>query len=113
MAREGRAFARSCVESPGQRRALTRPTLLIQIREEIRAIEDGKADKADNPLKHAPHPIHVVAADEWTHKYSRSEAAYPAAWLHDAKFWPPVARIDNPYGDRHLICTCPPMSEME
>ncbi len=86
---------------------------LIQIREEIRAIEDGKADKADNPLKHAPHPIHVVAADEWTHKYTRSEAAYPAAWLHDAKFWPPVARIDNPYGDRNLICTCPPMSELE
>ncbi len=85
---------------------------LIQIREEIRAIEEGKADKADNPLKNAPHPIHVVAADEWTHKYTRTEAAYPAAWLHEAKFWPPVARIDNPYGDRNLICTCPPMSEM-
>ncbi len=86
---------------------------LIQIREEIRAIEEGRADKADNPLKNAPHPIQVVAADEWNHKYTRTEAAYPAAWLRDAKFWPPVARIDNPYGDRNLICTCPPMSEME
>ncbi|MCC6909155.1 MAG: aminomethyl-transferring glycine dehydrogenase [Phycisphaerales bacterium] len=86
---------------------------LIQIREEIRAIEEGKSDKADNPLKHAPHPIQVVAADEWSHTYSREQAAYPAAWLRDAKFWPPVARIDNPYGDRNLICTCPPMSEME
>ena len=86
---------------------------LIQIRAEIAAIEEGRADRTDNALKNAPHPIHVVAADEWTHKYSRSEAAYPAAWLHDAKFWPPVARIDNPYGDRNLICTCPPMDEME
>jgi len=85
---------------------------LIQIRAEIRAIEEGRADRADNPLKHAPHPIHVVAADEWPHQYSREEAAYPAPWLRDAKFWPPVARIDNPYGDRNLVCTCPPMSEI-
>ncbi len=85
---------------------------LIQIRAEIRAIEEGKADRTDNALRNAPHPIHVVAADEWNHHYTRSEAAYPAPWLHDAKFWPTVARIDNPYGDRHLICTCPPMSEM-
>ncbi len=85
---------------------------LIQIRAEIRAIEEGRVDRADNPLKHAPHPIHVVAADEWPHRYSREEAAYPAPWLRDAKFWPPVARIDNPYGDRNLVCTCPPMSEV-
>jgi len=85
---------------------------LIQIREEIRAIEEGRADRIDNALKNAPHPIHVVAADEWPHRYSREQAAYPAAWLRDAKFWPPVARIDNPYGDRNLVCTCVAMSEM-
>jgi glycine dehydrogenase len=85
---------------------------MIMIREEIRAIEEGRADKSDNPLKHAPHPAQAVTADHWPHKYSRQDAAYPAPWTRGAaghKFWPTVARIDNPYGDRNLLCTCPPM----
>ena len=83
---------------------------LIAIRAEIRAIEEGRADKADNPLKHAPHTAVAVTASEWTHAYSREEAAYPAPWLRDFKFWPAVGRVDNPYGDRNLVCACEPMS---
>jgi glycine dehydrogenase len=79
---------------------------LIAIRAEIRAIEEGRADRADNALKHAPHTIEMVAADDWAHAYPREQAAFPAPWLRDHKFWPPVARIDNPYGDRNLVCTC-------
>ncbi len=84
---------------------------LIAIREEIRAIEQGRMDRADNPLKNAPHTAAHVSSDEWTHPYPRQLAAYPAPWLRDFKFWPFVGRIDNPWGDRNLICTCPPMSE--
>ncbi|MCC6952351.1 MAG: aminomethyl-transferring glycine dehydrogenase [Phycisphaerales bacterium] len=84
---------------------------MISIREEIRAIEEGRSDKADNPLRHAPHPMHVVCADEWKHAYPREQAAFPAPWTRDHKFWPAVSRIDNPYGDRNLVCVCPPMSE--
>jgi glycine dehydrogenase len=84
---------------------------LISIREEIRAIEQGKADKQDNALKHAPHTAVAVTADTWPHKYSRSQAAFPAAWLKHYKFWPHVGRIDNPFGDRNLVCSCPPMLE--
>ncbi len=84
---------------------------LIKIREEIRSIEQGKSDKSDNALKHAPHTIAAISSDNWPHAYSREQAAYPANWLHDHKFWPSVGRIDNPYGDRNLICTCPPMDE--
>jgi glycine dehydrogenase len=80
---------------------------LIAIREEIRRIERGEADREDNPLKHAPHPAAVVTADEWPHAYTRTEAAYPAPWVREHKFWPPVARVDNAYGDRNLVCTCP------
>ena len=83
---------------------------LIGIRAEIRAIEEGRADKADNPLKNAPHTAAAVTASEWTHKYTREEAAYPAPWLRDFKFWPSVGRVDNPYGDRNLVCACEPMS---
>ena len=79
---------------------------MISIREEIRAIENGDADRDDNPLKHAPHPLSVITADEWTHAYSRQQAAWPAAWLRERKFWPSVGRIDNPYGDRNLVCSC-------
>jgi glycine dehydrogenase len=86
---------------------------LISIRQEIRDIETGKADRVDNPLKNAPHPATVVMKDDWKHKYTREQAAYPAPWLKDYKFWPHVARIDNPYGDRNLVCTCPPMSEFQ
>jgi glycine dehydrogenase len=82
---------------------------MIAIREEIRAIEQGKADRADNVLKNAPHTAQSLIADEWKHAYTRLQAAYPAAWLKDHKFWPAVGRIDNPYGDRNLVCTCPPM----
>jgi glycine dehydrogenase len=84
---------------------------LIIIREEIRAIEEGRSDRADNALKHAPHTAAAIASDGWKHSYSREQAAYPAPWLKDSKFWPAVGRIDNPYGDRNLVCTCPPMSE--
>jgi len=84
---------------------------LIAIRGEIREIEEGRADKIDNALKHAPHPMRVVCADEWKHKYPREQAAFPAPWTRDHKFWPAVSRIDNPYGDRNLVCVCPPMSE--
>ena len=83
---------------------------LIAIRAEIRAIEEGRADKLDNVLKNAPHTAAAVTASEWTHKYTREEAAYPAPWLRDFKFWPSVGRVDNPYGDRNLVCACEPMS---
>ncbi|HEX8910722.1 MAG TPA: aminomethyl-transferring glycine dehydrogenase subunit GcvPB, partial [Humisphaera sp.] len=82
---------------------------MVGIRDEIRAVEQGKADRTDNVLKHAPHTATAVTADEWQHKYARSLAAYPKAWVKEHKFWPAVGRIDNPYGDRHLVCTCPPM----
>ncbi len=84
---------------------------LIAIHSEIKAIEAGEADRADNPLKHAPHTAATVTADEWSHKYSRSLAAYPAAWTREHKFWPAVGRIDSVYGDRNLVCSCPPMEE--
>lgn len=79
---------------------------LIAIREEIRAIEEGRADRADNPLKHAPHTVEAVSGDEWPHRYSRATAAFPLPWVRERKFWPAVGRIDNVYGDRHLVCTC-------
>jgi glycine dehydrogenase len=82
---------------------------LIAIREEIRAIEDGKADRVDNLLKHAPHPAEVLLSSEWTHPYTREQAAYPAPWTREHKFWPPVGRVDNTYGDRNLVCQCPPI----
>ncbi len=83
---------------------------MISIREEIRAIEQGSADRADNPLRHAPHPAAAVCANNWPHKYPREQAAFPAEWLRDHKFWPASARIDNAYGDRNLVCVCPPMT---
>ena len=82
---------------------------MISIREEIRAIEKGKADRADNVLKNAPHTAASLLSDNWSHAYGREQAAYPAPWLREHKFWPAVGRIDNPYGDRNLVCTCPPM----
>jgi glycine dehydrogenase len=83
---------------------------LLSIYEEIRAIEEGKADKNDNPLKNAPHTQRVICADEWKHGYSRDQAAFPLSYLKDSKFWPSVARVNNTYGDRNLICTCEPVS---
>jgi glycine dehydrogenase len=85
---------------------------LISIRGEIREIEGGQLDREDNPLKNAPHTAASLVAEEWSHPYSRRRAAYPAAWLEDFKYWPPVARIDNAYGDRHLFCTCPPLEDI-
>ncbi len=84
---------------------------MIAIREEIRAIEQGASDRVNNPLKNAPHTVHVVTATEWNKPYSRETAAFPAPWVRDHKFWPSVGRVDNPYGDRNLVCTCPPLSE--
>lgn len=82
---------------------------MIAIREEIREIEEGKADAQDNLLKHAPHPASVVTSDAWDRPYSRERAAYPTAWTREGKFWPAVARVDNAYGDRNLVCACLPM----
>ena len=81
---------------------------LLSIREEIRAIEAGAAHAEDNVLKNAPHPLSRITADEWTHSYTRQQAAFPAPWIHGAKFWPAVGRVESAYGDRHLICSCPP-----
>ncbi len=82
---------------------------LIAIRAEIGAIEAGTMDRANNPLKNAPHTAAAVCGTEWDRPYTREQAAFPASWLREHKYWPPVARIDNAYGDRNLICTCPPM----
>ncbi|MES2701893.1 MAG: aminomethyl-transferring glycine dehydrogenase [Bacteroidota bacterium] len=81
---------------------------LLGIREEIRAVEEARADRNDNVLKNAPHTQHVITADEWNHKYSRQQAAFPLHWVRSNKFWPSVARVNNTYGDRNLICTCEP-----
>jgi len=82
---------------------------LIAIRREIQDVIDGKADPKDNVLKNAPHTVEAVTAEAWTHPYTREQAAYPLPFVRANKFWPPVGRIDNPYGDRNLMCSCPPM----
>jgi len=82
---------------------------MIAIRAEITAIEEGRVDRERNPLKLSPHPIECIASDAWDRPYTREQAAFPLPWLRERKFWPPVARVDNPYGDRNLTCTCPPM----
>ncbi|MEX0652503.1 MAG: aminomethyl-transferring glycine dehydrogenase [Phycisphaeraceae bacterium] len=84
---------------------------LIAIREEIRAIENGQADKQENALKYAPHPADVLLADDWSRPYGREQAAYPLNWVRQWKYWPPVSRIDQAFGDRNLVCACPPMSD--
>jgi glycine dehydrogenase len=80
-----------------------------QIYREIKEVELGEADKTDNVLKNAPHPEYVIVSDEWKHGYSREKAAYPLAWVRENKFWVPVARVDDAYGDRNLVCTCDPV----
>jgi glycine dehydrogenase len=85
---------------------------MIAIAEEIDAVADGRLDAADNPLVNAPHTALSIALD-WPHAYSREQAVFPVPSLHASKYWPPVGRIDNAYGDRHLVCTCPPMSAYE
>jgi glycine dehydrogenase len=84
---------------------------MIAIREEIRAVEEGRADRVYKVLTHAPHTAAAVCGDEWKHAYRRELAAFPVASLRQAKYWPPVARVDNVYGDRHLFCSCIPMSD--
>jgi glycine dehydrogenase len=83
---------------------------LISIRSEIQAIEAGELGREDNPLKNAPHTARAVSANEWSHDYSREQAAFPAVWSRDYKYWPPVGRIDNAWGDRNLACIHPPLS---
>ena len=85
---------------------------MIAIHGELVAVEEGRLDKADNPLKNAPHTAECVMADEWPHPYSREVAAFPLAWLRANKFWPSVRRVDNVYGDRNLFCTCGPVEEV-
>ncbi len=79
---------------------------MIAIHGEIARIASGESDPEDNPLKHAPHPAATLLADSWSRAYSRETAAYPLPWVRERKFWPPVSRIDNVHGDRHLVCTC-------
>lgn len=86
---------------------------LIAIRKEIAEVEDGTADKTDNVLKNAPHTAFSIISDEWNHAYSRQKAAYPVDYLKAIKFWPSVGRVNNSYGDRNLICSCPPLEEYQ
>jgi glycine dehydrogenase len=83
---------------------------MISIYQEITAIEEGKADKLDNPLKNAPHTQQTICLDEWNHSYSRQQAAFPLPYIQENKFWPSVGRVNNTYGDRNLVCTCEPVS---
>ena len=82
---------------------------MISIKREIEDVVSGKFDSKDNPLINAPHTALAVMSDKWEHKYSRQIAAYPAPWLKEHKYWPSVGRVDNAYGDRNLVCTCPPI----
>ena len=86
---------------------------LISIREEIAEIEKGTSDKDDNVLKNAPHTVQSVTQTDWHHPYTREKAVFPQPWVHEAKFWPPVARINEVHGDRNLVCSCPPLTEYE
>ncbi len=87
--------------------------VLLSIRREIAAIESGEADREENVLKHAPHTLALVTADNWDRPYPRSAAAWPIEWLHERKFWASVARVNNTYGDRNLVCSCPPLEEYQ
>jgi glycine dehydrogenase len=82
---------------------------MIAIRAEIDAIAAGDIDVDESVLRRSPHPAEDLLADEWDRPYSRAVAAYPAEHLRQGKYWPPVGRIDNAFGDRHLVCSCPPM----
>jgi glycine cleavage system P protein (glycine dehydrogenase) len=83
---------------------------MLSIREEIKEIEEGKADKKDNPLKNAPHTQLAVIDSKWAHSYSREKAVFPLDYIRQNKFWPSVARVNNTVGDRNLICVCEPTS---
>jgi glycine dehydrogenase len=86
---------------------------LIQIRKEIQDVEDGKVDPENNLLRNAPHTHDLLLQNPWAQPYSKQEAYFPLPDLRADKYWPPVGRVDNVYGDRHLICTCPPMEAYE
>ncbi|MEO1249596.1 MAG: glycine dehydrogenase (aminomethyl-transferring), partial [Pseudomonadota bacterium] len=85
---------------------------MIAIREEIRSIETGVWTAEDNPLKHAPHTAEDLAVDDWNRAYPRKLGCFPTGVIPASKYWPPVGRVDNVYGDRNLVCTCPPMEEV-
>jgi len=82
---------------------------MIQIRQEIAEIESNQADPEDNLLRNAPHTHHLLLKGDWTKPYTKEQAFFPLAALREDKYWPPVSRVDNVYGDRHLVCACPPM----
>ena len=84
---------------------------MIAIRGEIAKVERGEWPREDNPLKHAPHTAEAVAADDWSHAYRRADAAFPLAVLRRGKYWSPVGRVDNVWGDRNLFCSCPPLAD--
>jgi glycine dehydrogenase len=86
---------------------------MIAIRGEIRAIEEGRSDRQQNPLKSAPHTLAQVVSTGWDRPYTREQAAFPASWTRAHKFWPSVGRIDAAFGDRTLVCSCPPIDEYE
>lgn len=86
---------------------------MIGIREEIAAVERGEADREDNVLKNAPHTAAHCTSDAWTHAYTRQQAAYPTPWTRDRKFWPTVRRVESAFGDRNLVCACPPIESYE
>ena len=83
----------------------------ISIKDEIDKIKTGQFEKKDNPVVNAPHTYLELSADDWNHSYSRKEAAFPKNYLKDYKYWAPVARVDNVYGDRNLVCSCPSLDE--
>jgi glycine dehydrogenase len=86
---------------------------MIAIREEIAAIEAGRMNRVDNPLKNAPHTSAHVLATDWSHGYTREEAAFPLAWVKRDKFWPSVGRLNNAFGDKNLVCSCPPLESYQ
>ena len=86
---------------------------MISIYHEIQKIISGEFDKIDNPLKNAPHTVDEISSNDWLHHYTRQQAAFPNIYLKHKKYWPPVARIDNVYGDRNLFCSCPPINNYE
>jgi glycine dehydrogenase len=82
---------------------------MTKIRAEIEEVEKGTADPKENLLKNAPHTSRMATVDEWDHPYSRTRAVFPAPWTVESKFWPPVRRVNNAFGDRNLVCACPPI----
>ena len=86
---------------------------MISIRAEIEEVKTGKSDRKNNLLKNAPHTQEMIASSEWVNSYSREQAAFPLPYVREKKFWPSVARIDSVYGDRNLVCACPPVESYQ